>query len=317
VTRRAAGCAGCAAVPAAGVAALALLVLLDLPERLPPERPWISEAGYSVGDLDAGGGRIRYLRTGAGPPVVLLHGFAASIYTWKDVIPALAASHEVVALDFPGFGDSSIPRPLDVAAYPGHVLAVMDRLGIGRASLVGNSLGGLVAIELAAEHPARVERLVLLDSAGFNLAPEDRPRLLRIVGSPAVAPLLARLPVRRRLVAFGLRQVFHDDGLVTDERIDAYARPMMRPGAIAATAELLAGRVPGSIEDRLARVRAPVLILWGREDRWIPMAHARRFADLLPGARLAILDGCGHVPQEEKPAEVARRIAEFIRPGAD
>jgi pimeloyl-ACP methyl ester carboxylesterase len=115
--------------------------------------------------------------------------------------------------------------------------------------------------------------------------------------------------VRRRLVAAGLRQVFHDDALVTDERIDEYEAPMARPGAVAAAAELLGG-APGPFP--IAAVRAPTLVLWGRDDRWIPPAHAARFAEAVPGARVEMIDACGHVPQEEQPAVVGALLAGFL-----
>ena len=108
--------------------------------------------------------------------VFYLHGFASSIYTWADVIPRLAADHDVVALDLPGFGGSDVRPELTPSVYPATVLAVMDRLGIARATLAGNSLGGGVAVVLAARHPERVRRLVLLDTAGFSQDPACRPR---------------------------------------------------------------------------------------------------------------------------------------------
>lgn len=271
--------------------------------------------GFRYQRVAGAGAELQVATAGSGPPVVLLHGFASSVYTWKDVIRALAASHDVIALDFPGFGDSSIRRPADAAALPGVVLGVLDRLGIARASLVGNSLGGGIAVLVAAEHPARVERLVLIDSAGFNLEAGDRPWLLRVVGSAAVARALEGAPIRRRLVKVGLRQVFHDDRLVTDERVDEYAAPMMRPGAVTAAAELLRTPIPGTIAARVGAVRAPTLVLWGREDAWIPAAHAERFAAAIPGATVRVLDGCGHLPQEEKPAETAAAILEFLARG--
>ena len=313
MTRARAGCLGAAFLALAGLAALTLV-----PEpALPPPRPWIFDAGLSLGYLDMGGWRIRYVAAGEGPPVVLLHGLASSAYTWKDAMPALARTHTVIAFDFPGFGDSSIPRPLDAADYPGVTLAVMDRLGIARATLVGNSIGGAVAAVVAAEHPERVDRLVLVDAVGFNLAGADRPWLLRVMGSRVVAALAEALPLRRRVVALGLRQVFHDDTRVTDERVDDYARPMMRPGAMVASAELLRSSIPGGVVERLGRVRAPTLVVWGREDRWIPVGDAKRFADAIPGAQVVVIDGCGHVPQEERPEETAAAILAFIRPGTD
>ena len=273
----------------------------------------MARAGVTPAYTTAGGTRVRYVRKGSGPPVVLLHGFASSIYTWADLLPALAAEHDVVALDLPGFGGSDIPRPLDGAAYPGVVREVMDHLGLPRAALVGNSLGGSIAVGFAAENPDRVSHLVLIDSAGFNFGSRDRPWMLRLIAAPGVADAVERLPVRRRLVAQGVRQVFHDDARVTEERIDEYAVPMLRPGAARAAAELLSGAARPDFASSVAQVRAPTLVVWGREDTWIPVAHARRFTAAIPGSTAVILDACGHVPQEEKPAEVAALVLPFLR----
>lgn len=307
--------AGCAAAAAAVVLAVAALVLL--PEPAPgPAGMWMTRADVAPAFVDVPGARVRYVRKGSGPPVLLLHGFASSLYTWKDVLPALAAGHDVVAIDLPGFGGSSIPRPLQGASYPGVVLAVMDRLGLDRAALVGNSLGGSVAVGVAGEHPERVDRLVLIDSAGFNFQAGDRPWMLRLLAAPGVGGMAERMPVRRRLVAAGLRQVFFRDELVTEERIDEYAAPMLRPGAARAAAELLAAPGPPDFAARLARVRAPTLVVWGRDDTWIPVRDAARFTDAIPGSTAVVLEACGHVPQEEKPAEVAALLQRFLTSAA-
>jgi pimeloyl-ACP methyl ester carboxylesterase len=281
-----------------------------------PVGGWMERARVAPAFVDVPEARVRYVRKGSGPPVVLLHGFASSLYTWKDVLPALAAGHDVVAIDLPGFGGSSIPRPLQAASYPGVILAVMDGLGLDRASLVGNSLGGSVAVAVAGEHPERVDRLVLIDSDGFNFRAADRPWLLRLVAAPGVAALAEQLPVRRRLVAAGLRQVFFHDELVTEERIDEYAAPMLRPGAVRAAAELLAAPGPPDFAAVMARVRAPTLVVWGREDTWIPVAHARRFTDGIPASAAVVLEECGHTPQEEKPVEVTALLQRFLGPAA-
>jgi pimeloyl-ACP methyl ester carboxylesterase len=308
--------AGCSAVSLLGLVALAILAFLPAP-ALGPTGGWMKQAGLAPAYVELPGLRVRYVRAGHGPAVVLLHGFASSLYTWKDVLPALAAEHDVVALDLPGFGDSSIPRPLDAASFPGVVVAVMDRLGLARASLVGNSLGGAVAVAVAGTQPERVERLVVIDSAGFNFRASDRPWLLRFLASPGAAAGLERLPVRRRVVAAGLRQVFFHDELVTEERIDEYAAPLLRPGAASAAAELLGGRPMTDFPGLAARVRAPTLVVWGREDTWIPVAHAQRFADAIPGASVVIFEGCGHMPQEEAPADLATVLVSFLRPPAE
>ena len=144
--------------------------------------------------------------------MVLLHGFASSIYTWKDVLPALARDHDVVALDLPGFGESDQPADLDGALFPALVLGLMDRLGLARAALVGNSLGGAIAVAVAAARPERVTALVLIDSAGFNFAAEDRPWVLRVAGGTAGTASWSACRSGGSCCGSGLRQVFYDPG---------------------------------------------------------------------------------------------------------
>ena len=270
---------------------------------------WMAAAGAPPHYETIDGLRIRYVRKGSGPPVLLLHGIASSIYTWKDVLPALAAHHDVIAVDFPGFGDSAIPRPARGERILRTVVGLMDRLGIERASVVGNSLGGAIAVALAATLPDRVSRLVLLDPAGYNFAPADRPFVLRLAGA-VPAPVLEALPVRP-MVRLGLRQVFHDDGLVTPDKVAEYVAPLRRPGAAAALHDLLLGTDDLHFPGVIRGVRAPTLILWGRYDTWIPPRDAGRFAADIPGARVLMMEA-GHMPQEERPAETAARVEEFL-----
>jgi len=251
------------------------------------------------------------VRRGQGPALVLLHGLASSIYTWADVIPALAEDHDVVAVDLPGFGGSDIPADLSPSVYPGTVLDLMDRLGISRATVVGNSLGGAVGIVLAARHPERVRRLVLIDAAGFNLDPSRRPLILRLLGFAPVAAAVDALPVRRRVVAAALRQVFYERAHVTPEKVEEYLAPLARPGTTEALRSVLTQAESFGLPALVSEVRVPTLIVWGRNDRWVPVADADRFASAIPGARKVVLDECGHVPQEERPAEVVHLLEEF------
>jgi pimeloyl-ACP methyl ester carboxylesterase len=291
---------------------LALLVRPEPPP--PPTGAWMERAGVSPRVVTAAGHRLRYVRQGTGPTVVLLHGFASSVYTWAEVLPVLAQAHDVVALDLPGFGGSEIPGDLTMADYPRTVSAFLEAVGVARASIVGHSLGGALACVLAAREPDRVARLVLIDAAGFNLAPADRPWLLRAVA--AVPPaVLHRVPIRRRLVALGLHQVFHDDRRVTHERIDEYWAPLARPGAARAASAVLRTPEGLGLPGVISVVRAPTLVIWGRQDTWVPVRDAQRFAAAIPGARVELLDNCGHMPQEEQPAELARLMMEFLATG--
>jgi len=299
-------------------AAVAVVLLLGLAlvfRREPAPGPtggWIAKAGLVPQFESVDGVRLRYVRAGTGPAVVLLHGFASSIFTWRDVLPELARGHDVVAVDLPNSGGSAIRPDLPPAAYPRLVIGLMDRLGLGRASLVGNSLGGGIAVLVAAQHPEHVDRLVLIDSVGYNLAAKDRPWVLRAAGAPPLARLLEALPVRRAVVTLALRQVFFDDRLVTADRIDEYVAPLLRPGAVAAGQALLAGSDDMGFPGVVAQVRAPTLVIWGREDRWVPVGDADRFLADIPGARKFVIEGCGHLPQEERPAEVLKLLEDFL-----
>ena len=296
--------------------AAAMAALFVARGEAPPRPPgqWWQRAGVEPRYENLTGMRVRYVRRGHGPALVLLHGLASSIYTWADVVPALAEDHDVVAVDLPGFGGSDVPADLSPSVYPGTVLALMDRLGISRATVVGNSLGGAVGIVVAARHPERVRRLVLIDAAGFNLDPSRRPLILRLLGFAPVAAALDALPIRRRVVTTALRQVFHDPSLVTPEKVEEYLAPLARPGATEAIRSLLARQAAFGLPAVVREVRVPTLIIWGRDDRWIPVADADRFASAIPAARKVVLEECGHVPQEERPAEVVRLVKEFDGP---
>lgn len=281
----------------------------------PPPGPtgqWMAAAGLSPRFVEVEGLRLRYVRKGQGPPVLLLHGFASSLFTWKDVLPELAKSHDVIALDLPGHGGSDIPAALTPELFARVVPAALDALRVPRVSLVGNSLGGALSIAVAARAPARVDRLVLIDSAGFNFEASARPAILRALTLLPGARLLEHSPRRRWMVASGLRQVFHDDSLVTQDRIDEYVVPVLRKRAVRAFQELLGARETLGFPGIVGEVQQPVLVVWGREDAWIPVSDAERFRATLPHATKVVLDGCGHLPQEERPQETAQLISRFL-----
>ena len=292
----------------------ALFGALALHDRAAPAPvAWLEQQGLEARHETIDGNRLRYVRAGRGSAVVLVHGFGSSLYSWKDVIPGLAPSYDVVALDLPGFGQSDQPADLSFEDFPRAVLGLMDALGIARASLVGNSMGGASVAVVAAERPERVAALVLIDSAGFNLGTAERPGMVRLAMSRGGA-LLARLPGKRLVVEASLRQVFHDPSHVTPERLSEYLAAASRPGTFPAIRSLgasLGGR-RSIVAQALPRIQAPTLVLWGADDRWIPLAHADRFVAAIPGSRKAVIPACGHVPQEEKPERVARLLLDFL-----
>lgn len=291
---------------------IAGVVLFLLPaEKTPSTGQWLGRAGLEPHTIRIGRFDLRYVRKGQGPSVLLIHGLASSIYTWAEVIGPLSERFDVIALDLPGFGESSQPADLAFDDYQKTLVGLMNALGVQKAHFAGNSMGGGIALVLAARQPARVDHVVILDAAGFKMQPDERPFMIRVLGSNAAGFLADRLPVRRSLTATTLRHLIHDPARVTDERIDEYVAPLLRPGSLLSVRSLLRSRLADRFVFDLAAIEAKTLVVWGRFDPWLPLSDADRFVAEIKGARKVVLE-TGHMPQEEKPAEVARLIGEFL-----
>lgn len=294
--------------------ALGLAALAVYDRQQGPTGAWLAQEGLTPRFEQVDGLRLRYVRAGQGSPVLLLHGFSSSLFTWREVLPGLARQHEVVALDFPGFGGSQIPSDLSPERLQRAALGLTARLGLVRPALVGHSMGGAVAAALSSDATLAPRRVALVDAATFAMGPENRPPMVRMLSRPWVGSLADLLPVRRLATLLALRQVFYDGRLVTSERLDEYVAPLRRPGFSAAMASLLRANaaVEAETQRRWAAARAPALVLWGRDDEWIPVNHAERHRAVLPAARVVILERCGHMPQEEHPTETLRLLLEFL-----
>jgi pimeloyl-ACP methyl ester carboxylesterase len=259
------------------------------------------------------GVRLHYQEKGTGTPLILLHGFTSSTYSWKDVFEPLSKNFRVIAIDLKGFGFSEKPDG-DYTRRTQAVLVshLLDHLRIEKTWLCGNSMGGEVALNFALQNPQRVAGLILIDSAGVtvNGGGSLTPRYLLI---PVVGRILTTLSLTTdKLVREGLEKSFYDDRKITDERVAYYHRPLQtRSGQLAALrARTQAGQFP--IEQGLSKVIAPTLIIWGAEDELIPVPAGRKLNSLIKDSKLVIIQQCGHVPQEEMPERVGEEITKFI-----
>jgi triacylglycerol lipase len=251
--------------------------------------------------------KIHYIEAGSGPNVILLHGLGGEWHNWGPTIPALAAGYHVLVLDQIGFGASDKPLiDYRVATLVDFLEAFCKKTGVSKATVVGNSLGGWAAMAFTLAHPERVEKLVLVDSAGYSFSPPPtREQLLTlnpstVEGAKAVLRLIfARQSWANEASAEGLlaRHMSNNDGYTIDRFIDSMLRGE----------DFLDGKLGG--------IKVPTLVVWGREDRLIPLASGERFAHDIGGAQMKVLDGCGHIPQLDCAGEFNAALLKFLGTG--
>jgi len=309
-----------ATILAAAVAVVALVLVVFVAATWAPDRP-LSELEARWAQPPSSFVQVQgmsvHLRD-EGPrddpvPVVLLHGTSSSLHTWEGWAQALRAGRRVIRFDLPGIGLTGPPPDADyrIERYVHFVAAMLDELGVSRCALAGNSFGGQVAWETALAHPERVEKLILVDAAGYPFQPESLPLGFLI----ARIPLLNRLmefTLPRRVIESSLRNVYADPGKVTPELVDRYFELTLREGNRRALARRFAQAPAGIHPERIAALKVPTLILWGRRDRLIPPGDAERFHRDIAGSRLIAFDRLGHVPQEEDPLATVAAVKAFI-----
>lgn len=246
-------------------------------------------------------------------PVVLLHGTSASLHTWDGWARELRFNRRVIRFDLPGIGLTGPLPDADyrIERYVRFVAAMLDALGVSRCALVGNSFGGQVAWETALAHPARVEKLILVDAAGYPFQPLSVPLGFRIARIPLLNGLM-EYTLPRRLIESSVRNVYGDPGKVTPELVDRYYELTLRAGNRRALVMRFGQALAGIHPERIAALKVPTLILWGGRDRLIPPSDAERFHRDIAGSRLIVFAELGHVPQEEDPAATVAVAMRFL-----
>lgn len=247
-------------------------------------------------------------------PIVLLHGTSASLHTWEGWVLALQDTRRVISLDLPGFGlTGPFPdgdyRMAHYSVFLGHVL---DQLQVPRAVVAGNSFGGQLAWQFALDQPQRVERLVLVDAAGYPRNATSIPIGFRLAQIPALAPLMANV-LPRPLITSSVRNVYGDPSKVSEALIDRYYELTLRAGNREALRQRFIQVESGQGYKRIAELKVPTLIIWGGRDELIPPVNAERFKRDIKGSRLMLFDELGHVPQEEDPARTVAVLKAFLQ----
>ncbi len=290
---------------AAAVTLAASVIALATSNRFRPG-PRHKAQWVAVGSL-----RLRYVRSGHGETVVLLHGYGESLLAWRAVFDELARRHDVVALDLPGFGLSSKPDSgYETDSLAQLVGAFMQALDIRTADVVGHSMGGAIAAALAANGPDRVAKLVLLDAA--------------VVGAPAAIPdrelsSSAAGATRSAVAAYeAIRTRFnapHDPAWLAESDSSLAYVPADDPAYRDALSAVLRQFDFGYLTpDRARRISAPTLVLWGEYDQVFGVEQGRAVASRIPGARFEVIARCWHRPHEEQPGATADAIIRFLGP---
>jgi 4,5:9,10-diseco-3-hydroxy-5,9,17-trioxoandrosta-1(10),2-diene-4-oate hydrolase len=252
-----------------------------------------------------------------GSPVILIHGLGASAEIWMHNVSAIAGEHRVYVPDLVGFGLTDKPEatysPTFMAAF---IDDFMTALCINRVCLVGNSLGGGVALQYALQFPGKVQKLVLVDSAGLG---REMAFIMRLATIPLVGELM--MQPNRMGMTFVLKRCVYDPAVITDDLVDLYYRLDSSPEArksillvLRSIATIFGGRadVLDPIIKNIGDIHVPALIIWGRQDRILPVRHACFAAQKLPNARLHIFDQCGHMPNFERPQDFNGLVLNFI-----
>lgn len=261
--------------------------------------------------------RLAVREVGRGKPMLLLHGLGASSYTWHAILPQLAKTHRVIALDLKGFGDSD--KPLDEAySLSDQAKLVQEfivRSDLRDVTLVGHSFGGGVALALALQQAEtgerRVSKLVLIDSIAYR---QPTPLFFSLLQTPILGEIGLSLIPPGVQAERALEVAYHHDWKVKPQTVASYASPLHSAGgrhALLRTVQSLTSENPDLFAARYPTLRLPALLIWCDHDKIVPLRYGKRLAKDLPNARIEVIEECGHIPQEEQPAETVAAIQRF------
>jgi pimeloyl-ACP methyl ester carboxylesterase len=262
---------------------------------------------------------LHYENHGQGNPIIFLHGMGASLYTWRHLIEPLEPHYRLLLFDLKGFGKS--PKPYDDKYSMFDQAELIYRFilknDLSNLTLIGHSLGGgvamMVALKLAKEAPARLSRLILIDSVAY---PQKLPGVIRMLRTPVLGVLGLYLIPDRIKVHDLLKSIYFDDNKIAPEDVEAYAVPLSLPRAKYALRQTARQLIPDNMEEVLAmypQIKVPTLIIWGREDKIIPLENGERLHQAIKNSQLIVIDDCGHDPHEERPGEVIEVIRNFLQ----
>lgn len=300
---------------AGGIVALALLAIVGWG---PGANGTDSGSGFArLGPPDAPV-KLFYEEKGNGPPILLIHGFGASTYTWRHIAPDLARDYRVIAVDMKGFGQSDKPFDDGYSVFDqADLLAqLIEDLDLRDLTIVGHSFGGGVALVLVLDKDerlkGRISKLVLLDSIAY---PQDIPMFFRMLNMPLVSHLGVRMVPPSVQTRIALQIAYLDNSKIEDEEVETYAAPLRTAAGKHAIIHSARQIVPEGIEElsrRYKTIEQPTLIVWCDHDRIVPLDVGLKLRRTLPNSTLRLVEECGHMPQEEQPEATLGLLRDFL-----
>ncbi len=248
-------------------------------------------------------------------PIVLIHGTGASLHTFNDWSIELIKTHRVIRMDLPAFGlTGPFPnRDYSMEHYSEFILHFLNSIGIKKCIIGGNSLGGAIAWHFTANNPEMVEKLILIDAAGYSLNSKSIPIAFRLAKIPIINNLFTFITPKQTIRA-SIENVYAEKSKVTDSLVNRYFELTLRAGNRQAFIDRMSyQQATSNIELVIKTIQQPTLILWGEKDYLIPVENAYRFQKDLPNDTLVILKNSGHVPMEENPNESLKAVKSFLK----
>lgn len=265
--------------------------------------------------IEVDGMQVHYRDEGKGTPIVLIHGTASSLHTWNDWTKELAKNYRVIRMDLPAFGLTGANNSGDysIQYYTQFLHQFLSKVKVENFYLVGNSLGGNIAWDYTAEHPEKVEKLILVDASGLPTNKEP-PAIFKMAKTPVLSSLFLYV-TPRFFIKKNMKEVYADDSKITEELITRYHEMALRTGNRKAFIDRaktdfnLEGKA--SLE-KLKSIKTETLLIWGAEDNWIPLDNGKRMQTALTNSKLVVIENSGHVPMEENPKESLALFLSFL-----
>ena len=259
--------------------------------------------------------QVHYRDEGKGVPIVLVHGTASSLHTWDAWTKELIKNYRVIRMDLPAFGITGPNKNADysIKAYTVFLDQFLTKINVDSFYLVGNSLGGNIAWNYTAEHPKKIEKLILVDASGLPTN-KPQPAIFKMAKTPVLSSLFLYV-TPKFFIKKNMKEVYGDKSKLTDSLVTRYHKMVLRVGNRQAFIDRakIDFKLGAKVNlDKLKSIQTPTLLIWGAKDTWIPLDNGKHMDRILPNSKLVVLENSGHVPMEENPTESVEILKAFL-----